>query len=551
VCIVGSGAGGAPLALRLAEAGATVVVLEKGPWYTKADFRRDEIDIVRRDFFVPYVDDEPHLVVTDAAPTPQKSNFGWTSNCVGGGTVHMSGYFWRLHPEDFRMRRRYGDLPGAQLADWPISYDDLAPFYAEVEREVGVSGKHGQYPNEPPRPDGGDYPFPPLVPSPFSALVDEGGKRVGAHPFDTPRAIQSMARNGRAACTYCDFCGSYGCLVDAKGSTMAALLPRAVATGKCEVRPGCFVTEVVAGTDGRARGVRYVDEDGEERQQRARVVVVSATAIESARLLLNSQSGKHPQGLGNGHGLVGKHLTFSTLAKGYAAWERAKLPRRMLEPHPSHFLQRSVQDWYFLGADAGGAHDKAGTIHYQLPHRNPIYQADRIARRGPMPLWGAELKKQVHRYWNDVVEIEFETFGEFMANEGTFVTTGGAKDKRGVPVAEIHVRQLPDDTRNAHLLMDKAFSVLEAGGATERGVEEDGGITAVLQHGTCRFGNDPATSVLDPSCRSHEVDNLYVVDGSFMPTSGGVATTFTIMANSFRVGKILAERFERGEVSRG
>jgi len=551
VCIVGSGAGGAPLALRLAEAGAKVVVLEKGPWYTKADFTRDEIEIVRRDFWVPYVDDEPHLMVTDAAPQPAKTNFGWTANCVGGGTVHMSGYFYRLHPEDFRLRKRYGKLPGANLVDWPITYDDLAPFYAEVEREVGVSGRSGQYPNEPPRPDGEDYPFPPLVPNPLSRLVDDGAKKVGAHPFDTPRAIQSRARNGRAACTYCDFCGSYGCLVDAKGSTMAAILPRAVETGRCEVRPESMVTEVIAGSDGRAAGVRYRDADGKEHRQRARVVVVSATSVESARLLLNSVSGRHPKGIGNANGLVGRHLTFSTLAKGYASWERDQVPAPLRQPHPSHFLQRSIQDWYFLGAEGSSGHDKAGTIHYQLPHRNPIYQADRLARRGPLPLWGAELKKQIHRYWNDVVEIEFETFGEFLPNDGTFVSVGGAKDKFGLPVAEIHLRQLPDDTRNAAALMDKAFSVLEAAGATDKGVEEVGGVTSVLQHGTCRFGKDPATSVLDPSCRSHEVDNLYVVDGSFMPTSGGVASTFTIMANSFRVGKILADRFRRGEIARG
>lgn len=548
VCVVGSGAGGAPLALRLAQAGARVVVLEKGPWYTKKDFLQDEILTVRRDWWVPYVDDEPHTLVTDASPTPTKSNFGWVAQCVGGGTCHMSGFFYRHHPADFRMKERYGDLDGANLADWPISYEELAPFYDEVEREVGVSGEAVDHPHAPPR--SGPYPYPPLWASPLAELVDEGARKVGVRPFQTPRAILSRAKGKRSSCSYCDLCGSYGCLVDAKGSTMAALIPGAVATGKCEVRPGAFAVEVTTDPEGRARGVRWLDGEGRSHEQRARVVVVSATAVESARLLLNSTSPKHPRGLGNGSGLVGRNLTFSTVAKGYGVFEQAALPERLRGRHDVHFLQRSVQDWYFL-ADRDG-YDKAGTLHYLLPHRNPILQAERLAARSSPRLWGAALKAEVRRFWNDVHEIEFETFGEFLPNDGTHVTVDdGVKDRFGVPVARITIRQHPGDVANARALLDRGLEVLDAAGAKTTAAEEVAGVTSVLQQGTCRFGDDPATSVLDRDCRSHEVDNLYVVDGSFLPTSGGVPSTFTIMANSFRVGKALAERFRRGELPRG
>jgi len=160
VCIVGSGAGAGPLALQLARAGARVVVLEKGPWYRKDDFDHDEIANMRSDKWVPRVDDEPHGLQLAGDAMPRKGSQGWISSCVGGGTTHWSGFVHRMHPDDFRMKTRYGDVAGADLADWPISYDDLAPYYDEVEREIGVSGEAETHPFASPR--SGPYPLPAL-----------------------------------------------------------------------------------------------------------------------------------------------------------------------------------------------------------------------------------------------------------------------------------------------------------------------------------------------------------------------------------------------------
>jgi choline dehydrogenase-like flavoprotein len=542
VCVVGSGAGGAPIAHALSRAGARVVVLEKGPWYQHEDFNHDEIATARRDMWVPFVSEEPHLQKNGDGPAFKTAN-GWIARCVGGGTVHMSGYFYRLHPEDFRLGTRYGRLPGANVADWPIEYDDLAPYYDRVEQVIGVSGAAGENPFEPPR--SGPYPLPPVATNDLARLVEQGAKKLGWHPFQVPRAVLSRPYRGRRACVYCDFCGSYGCEVGAKSSTLASLIPEAVATGRCEVRPDSMAFEIAVDRSGRARAVRYRNARGEQRQQRARVICVAASAVESARLLLNSRSSRFEAGLANGTGLVGQNLTFSTLAKGFGEFERGKLPK-LLRPTPSnHFLDRAIQDHYLL-KDRDGEYDKGGTLHYILPHRNPIFTAERLARRHDPMLWGAALSREILRYHTEVHQIEFELFGEFLPNPRTFVSVDGSiEDKWGIPVATIHHTPHPESRKNAEILAERGIDLLKAAGADDTWTQDVGGTTYVLQHGTCRFGKNPETSVLNPDCRAHEVDNLYVTDGSFMPTSGGVPTTLTILANAFRVADHLIGRFQR------
>jgi choline dehydrogenase-like flavoprotein len=539
VCIVGSGAGGGTLAFGLAMAGFTVVVLEKGPYYREADFRHDEVMTCRRDFWVPNPNDEPH-VVTQHGET-KHTNQGWISCNVGGGTTHMSGFFHRLHPEDFRMRERYGTALGDQIADWPIDYAELEPYYAKVESEIGVSGQAGEHPFEPPR--SAPFPMPPLAFHPLAGLVDKGARAMGLHPFQTPRAILSEARNGRSACVYCSFCGNYGCEVGAKSSTMAAVIPRAVATGRCEIRPDCMVFEIPVDASGRVTGVRYFDKTGATREQKARLVCVSATSIETARLLLNSKSKRFPDGLANDSGLVGRNLTFSTLGKGWAEFENDKIPKEFKSETTIHFLQRSIQDYYFL-KERAGQYDKGGTISFVLPHKNPIARAQVLAERHEPRLWGEALQKALHRFYHEVQEIEFEVFGEFLPNPGTYVDLEkNTKDKFGLPCAHIHVENHKEDGVNSERLVGRGRDILLAAGAESTGAESIGGTTFILQHGTCRFGKDPKTSVLDPSCRAHSVPNLYCVDGSFMPSSGGVPTTMTIMANAFRVAdRIIARR---------
>jgi choline dehydrogenase-like flavoprotein len=545
VVVIGSGAGGAPVAYELASAGLAVVMLEKGRRYRDEDFDHDEIRMSRRTFFTPSVADEPHTLRTSPTGQAARSTAGWVSSIVGGGTVHMAGYFHRLHPVDFRLRSTLGNIPNSTLVDWPIRYDDLEPFYGRVEREVGVSGVWRAHPFEEPR--SADYPLPPLTENDFAQQIDLACGKLGYHPFPTPRAIVSRPYRGRQPCMFCALCASYGCEIGAKSSTLSSLIPAAEATGHCEVRPECMATEIPVDAEGRVTGVVYRT-GTESAFQPARCVVVACTAIESARLLLMSRSARFPNGLANANGLVGKNLLFSGESKGLA---RFKLKGResskwLFDTAP--FVQRSMQDFYFLEKPVGGVR-KAGTILFALEHPNPILKAEHIAGTGASARWGARLKQALREESLGARTLTFETFGEGLPTPGTYVDLDpDVKDRWGLPAARITVDKHPLDVAANRLLAARGKEVLDALGPDTSQITQDDGQDMVLQGGTCRFGRDPAASVLDVDCRAHTVPNLYVSDSSFMPTLGGVPVTMTIMANAFRVGANLVARFKAGRI---
>src|SRR2546425_4270490 len=240
VVIVGSGAGGSPLALRLSQAGFDVLVLERGPRYTRDDYKHDELLIAsHRGFFVPSVDSDPHVIVDHGQPgeRPKLGALGWIARCVGGGTSHMAGSFYRFHPDDFRLRALLG--PFENIVDWPYAYEELEPYYSMAEWEIGVSGAAGTNPFEGMR--SRPYPLPPLDSHPLALFFDGACRRLRLHPFPTPRAINSRPYGGRPACAYCAFCVGFGCLNGARGGAQDALLPRAERTGRCEIRPNAMV----------------------------------------------------------------------------------------------------------------------------------------------------------------------------------------------------------------------------------------------------------------------------------------------------------------------
>ncbi len=517
------------MAYALSRGGMRVLVLEKGPWYKEKDFVHDEIATVRRDFFTPSPERDPHML------DGERTSMGWISSCVGGGTVHMAGYFYRLHPDDFRMKSRFGPHAGISLEDWPYSYGELEPYYSEVEKVIGVSGRAGANHFEGPRSN--PYPLPPVKDHPMSAFLDRAGKKLGVHPFPSPRAIISRDYGGRKACIYCHFCGSYGCEVGAKSSSLSTFLPLAQKTGKCEIRSGCMVREIEVGKDGRARGCVYIDSKGKEHRVKAGLVCVSASGIESARLLLLSKSSLFPDGLANGSGMVGKNLQFSIFSSGRGVFPYNGDPV-LKNSHP--FLGRSMQDHYFL---PGGISPlpKGGTIRFGFPHFNPVYTGLRLSHRGFPQLWGKDLKAEMQKYWKDVRTVEFEAFSDFLPNPGTRMDLDPkVRDQWGLPVARLRIRSPKHHEKAGQFLQKKGLEMLSAAGATEVYPEAVGGVTGHLVQGTCRAGKDPETSVLNADCRAHEVPNLYVVDGSFMPTSGGAPTTQTIMANGLRTaGRIL------------
>jgi len=547
VCVVGSGAGGGTLAWWLAKAGAKVVVLEKGPYLDLADFaKHDEIAVTRGGMFVPPPTLEPHLVQDRPDGPFRRTDDGWIANCVGGGTVHMSGYFLRLHPDDMRQRSVYGQAEGSSVEDWPVSYQELEPWYERAEMLLGVSGDASRNPFEPPRLK--PYPLPPLAEHAITDRLDEAAGRLGWHPYPTPRAVLSRPYDGRPGCNYCGHCGNFGCWNGSKSSVLATFVPKALATGRCRIVPKAMVTEVIAGNDGTAKGVRWLDEGGALHELRARVVVVSCSTIESARLLLNSRSKRFPNGLANGEGQVGRNLCFSANASVLAELHRDGGGKGIsgLMDGRGAWLGRSVQDFYVT---PGQAMPKAGTLRFDIVPPNPIANAQMASMSVDPPLWGKALQDEMQRRFHESRTLAAEIFAEFVPMPSSFVDVDpDVRDRFGLPVARIRVRHHPYNGHATGFLADRAADLFREMGCDKVWMRSRLGTTWVLQHGAVRFGDDPRKSVLDRDCRAHEVPNLYVVDGGFMPTSGSVPTTLTIQANALRVAEHLAERFRRRDV---
>ncbi len=508
VVIIGSGAGGGPLALRLSQAKKNVLVLEKGPRFDPDDYVHDPL-VIEHGLFTPSIEDDPHTVVTKKTTMAHRTTLGWVASCVGGGTAHMGAYFYRFHPDDFRMRSRFGG--GFGLADWPFGYHDLEPFYTEAEREAGVSGLSGANPFEGARSSA--YPMAPLRAHPIAADIESACRARGLTAFPTPRAVNSSAYQGRPACSYCPSCAGFGCPTGARGSTQAALLPRAEATGFCRVEANAMVREVRVGHSG-AKGVVYRNEAGADIEVEAKIVCICASAIESARLLLLSKSARFPDGLGNDNGLVGRNLQFHAVTMGHG-----DLPQGAGNADESGdpFVGRSVMDYYFLPDDVC-ALAKGGVIRFDF---EPQLRPDDDARHDGR-------SKRLH----------FEVFHDYLATDDTFIELDdNVTDRWGLPVARIHLDPHPHHRKVGAWLGARAGEILEDVGATSVKLTDIGATSSYLVMGTCRAGVDPSVSVLDRDCQLHGTRGVFVVDGSFMPTSGGSPPTLTILANSFRVAR--------------
>ncbi|MDJ0522512.1 MAG: GMC family oxidoreductase [Planctomycetota bacterium] len=547
VCVIGSGAGGGPVAAVAAEAGYRVVVLEKGPWYEADQFLKDEIIQCRRPTFWPHKRDEPHVREwMDKAGKRHAYLTGdfWNGNLVGGASVLMSGFFLRLKPTDFRLRSTYGPIADADVVDWPMAYDDLEPWYARIEEEVGVSGLAWEDLPDDVRDKRSteDMPFLPTREHPFADRIDQVGAKLGLHPFPTPRAVLPEDWNGRRACAYAGYCGSYGCRTEAKGSSLAAFLPRALKTKRCEIRPRAMVTKLVSDETGKVVKAEYRDAQGKRQTIEASIFVVACQAIESARLLLNSRGPKHPNGLANGSGLVGRNLLFSTFGAGWGGFRHSDRSEDAWLRSKETFVNRSLQDWYHIDDPKLGKR-KGGTIDFLLMHPNPIAAGMSQAFEDRVPpgsvFWGQPLKDRLFDWMHETVNLKFEIFGEWLADRRSRVTIDPyTQDRWGTPVARVRPYSHPRNRVTAAFLMDRGLDFMRALGAENpRTVPRFGGPSTNLIAGTCRFGKDPKSSVLDVDCRAHEARNLFVTDGSFMPTAGSVPFTFTIYANARRVAE--------------
>ncbi|WP_394172917.1 GMC family oxidoreductase [Thalassotalea litorea] len=557
-CIVGSGAGASPVAYTLAKAGYKVVVLEKGPWLDEKDFYKDELACCRRTTYSPKLEDEPHVIEEEyendagisywqGESTAESGWDFWNGSMVGGSSNLMSGYFHRLKPVDFRLKSEFGAIKGANVEDWPISYDELEPFYDQVDREVGVSGKVVEHPHL--EPHKSDYPFPPTAEHPISAWIDKAATEIGYHPIPVPRAVLSKPAMGRRSCEYSGFCSSYGCSSGAKGSGRAALLNHAVATGNCKIIPNAKVFKLDSqmqksgtGSDSEpsVTGVHYYDRNGRKKSITARKYIVACQAIETSRLLLASKSDAFPNGLANNHGQVGKNIIFSAggTGRGDFMFDEVSKEQQDLLRVRGPFINRAVQDFYEIDDKSFGDRSKGGTIDF-LFHQNAIAKASGEQwDEDDNLVWGDALKERLLNAFNYGQTLRFEVFNDWLPTDDCFVELDNeVTDKWGDPVAKVRIGAHQHDLKVGEYLAAKAENVLKAMGATNVYSSVSSYPPPNLQAGGCRFGDDPNTSVLDKNCCAHEVKNLYVTDGSFMPSGGSVPYTYTIYANAFRVAK--------------
>ena len=551
VCIIGSGAGGSPVALSLAQAGYSVLVLEKGPWFKEADFSKDELTCCRRSVYTPALEKEQHVIEdsTDdgdwvATPTAESGWDFWNGNCVGGSSNFMSGYFYRLKPDDFRLRSVFGPIKGANVADWPIGYEDLEPYYTRVEHLVGVSGRVVNHPQLEPR-STPNFPYPPLAENIIASWIDSACEQLGYHSLPTPRAILSRPAMERNSCSYSIYCGSYGCSTGAKGSGRAALLDHAVKTGRCHIRPHAKVFRLVSDNKGKVISADYYDKQGQVQKINAKIFVVACQAIETARLLLSSPGPSHPHGLGNNRQQVGRNLLFSAggIGQGTFYYHNLNEEQQAALQVRGPFVNRGLQDWYTINDKTLG-HIKGGTVDFLFRHPNAIARANQQKwdDNGKL-VWGKPLKRKLTAYFTEARYLQFEVFCDWLPNDNCFVSLDASvKDKWGSPVGKVRVGYHPHDLKVGRYLADKAKTVLQTMQAEDIYASISGNPPQNLMAGGCRFGTDPASSVLDPDCRVHEAENLFVTDGSFMPTGGSVPYTWTIYANAFRVAdKIMAQ----------
>lgn len=559
VVVVGSGPGGATAAEVLTAAGRSVVMLEKGrnhllalepPFAGLGHLTADEIKLRRRHLLGPDPLLEPRTYRRDEADgerllTGEVNNLPST---VGGGGFHADAKLPRFREDDFALASALGPVEGALIEDWPLTYAELEPHYAAVEHLVGVAGTDGPEGNPFAAPRSGPYPMPP-GPDMFGAtLSTAAAEALGLHPYPAPTGINSEPYDGRPACVDCGFCGGYGCPIEAKGDPVAPVR-RALHTGRLELRPEAYATEVVLGPDGgTATGVRYLDLTGPAdrepavREVRAAQVVLAGGSFETARLLL-------AQGIGNTSGMVGRGLTFhfQTLTVGTFGFS--------LHPHRGRDVTHLHDDHLLVGpaerraARAAGLPWLRGGVVEHGGGNQPVGEA-LVSPTGPLHHAAMRRSALRDRLW--VLTMQGEDLPQ-PTNRVDLDPT--VRDAWGRPAGRVTYRPHRHElAASAHIAPTLERILLDAGaelaftttspptGPLDLDPRNPLGAVPASRHvmGTCRMGHDPATSVVDPHGRLHDLANVWVADSSVFVTSTGYNPTLTLCALAHRTAGFVA-----------
>jgi len=525
VAIIGSGSAGGILAKELSTAGFNVVLFEQGPYRKASDFTHDEYSVLEQSELMgggPSVSGQTFRHdESDVATSPELPAIRYAQT-VGGSSVHFSANFWRLRPVDFKERSLLGPISGTNFADWPITYEELEPYYTKVEWEVGISGAPGPFDAPRSKP----FPMPPLPIKSCGVLMEKGAKALGLHAQDQPHAILSEPFNGRAGCMKCGYCMFYGCEAGAKSSTLASMIPLAEASGRCEIRAESAVFRIETDSKGRASEVLYYDKDGNEQAQKAKAVIVSANGAETSRLMLLSASKQHPDGLANSSGFVGRNLMFNAHASANAVFEH------QLNEYKGVQASRLIHDFYDSD-EKRGFYGGGGIDARSLWSATPMFHA-MLGMPPDVPRWGKEFKDAFANNFTRQMTLACATTS-LALDRNNITLDPNNTDQWGRPAIRATYRDHDDDLSMARFLQDRAMEILDAAGAEKVWADPvhptDGGEHLL---GTCRMGDDPATSVVDRYHRSHDVRNLFICDGSSMVTSGRGQPTMTIMALAFR-----------------
>jgi choline dehydrogenase-like flavoprotein len=535
--VVGAGAGGGVAAGVLAEAGKRVLLLERGRDLSFEQIGRDHL---RNHRFArhghntgPDLDGNPRVFVDLAGHTrvvrPHEDGYHHNASAVGGGTRVYGAQAWRFLPDDFRMASAYGVPEDSSLADWPIGYADLAPFYERAEWEVGVAGDSAASAMIWPRRKA--FPMPPVPVNGQGAALRRGATALGWDTLAVPLAINTIPYHGRPACVQCQHCVGFACPSDSKNGSHNTLITRAMATGRCDLVAEAMVERIDVDSAGRVIGVSYFDREDQRQSPRAEVVVCAAGAIETARLLLNSASERHLRGLGNARDQVGRHLQGHYYPGAYGL-----MPEPVYDGVGPGVSTATVRFNHGNDGVVGGA---------MLADEFIVLPAIFWARYLPpgLPRWGLANKRFMRESYTRVMRVTGPV-QEIPSPNARVTVDPAVRDRWGIPVARLSGASHPETVRTATFMAERAREWLRASGAVQvwgapPGLRLSGG---QHQAGTCRMGEDPRASVVDPWCRVHGHDNLYIADGSVHVTNGGFNPVLTIMALAYR----MAEAIVRG-----
>ena len=559
VVIVGVGAAGGILAAELSKAGMKVIGLERGPRLKTADFDpHDELRYFQRQELRPDPKRQPVTWRANGNARARPLSTMSYGNQAGGGTVHYGAVSWRLHEDDFRARSRTIERYGAaaipensSLIDWPLNYADLEPYYDRAEYELGVSGKAGNLQGN--KIDGGnvfeaprrrDYPLPPLRPDQSELIFEEATKKLGYHPFSTPRAIISEAYNNRPGCTYCGFCQAFGCHVGAKSSILVTKLPEADASGNFKLITGAMCYRVNSDTSGKVTGVSYYGPDRSDNTIEADLVILTPFIYDNTRLLLLSKTARFPDGLANSSGQVGKHIMTHIRSRMIIAFDD-----RFVNIYMGPSAQkRSIDDFNadnFDHKDLGFIRGAQISIGPTALEGGPIGAATMPPPPG-VPNWGAGFRDFFAKYYARHAAIAAQ-IEDLPYPHQTIDLDPNVRDAWGLPAPRMtYDWRRPNELARLEFIAKKMEEMGRATGAQlVWRTPENRGAPGGHHEGGTRMGSDPKTSVVNKFGQSWDIANLFVIGSSTFPSQSSFNPTLTIEALAFMSADAIVNRYRK------